>query len=120
MSRQCEIAIDILIFCGRRPEKLVRTQDAATFANATRDHAHQVAVQLVQKGLLIGVRGRPGGIRLARHANDIRVGEVVRLMEPSLKDVAEPADGGLFHSIVKQAFGAAFDALDDFTIADLC
>ena len=120
LSRQCAVAVDILVFCGRRPGELVRTGDAAVFANTTKGHAHQVALQLVRQGLLVGIRGRPGGIRLARQADSILLGEVVRLMEPAFREIAEPAGTRPFQALVMQAYRAAFDTLDDVSIADLC
>lgn len=119
LSRQCEIAIDLLVFCARSPDRLVRTREAAAFANATKDHAHQIAVHLVRAHLLEGIRGRPGGIRLARRASQIVVGEVVKLMEPSLSLSEATSRSGIFDSVVREATQAALDTFDAFTIADL-
>lgn len=119
LSRQCEIAIDILVFCAQRPNRLVRTRDAAASANTTKLHAHQVAAQLTRAGLLEGVRGQRGGIRLSRRASHIVVGEVVRLMERSFDDVETDVQTGAFSILTRQAAQAALDAFDAFTIADI-
>ena len=119
LPRQCEIAVDLLVFCAMNPNDLVTTRDAGNFANASRDHAHQVAVRLVQAQLLEGVRGRRGGIRLKRQPEKIVIGEVVRLMEPLFMPVVTPLRNVTFNNIVRQAMDAAFEVFNTFTIADL-
>ena len=42
----------------------------------------KVVTALVKGGFLISVRGKGGGLRLAKSAEEIRVGDVVRLIEP--------------------------------------
>ena len=39
---------------------------------------------LVQKGFIVGTRGRTGGIQLKKSADDIRLGEILRLTEPTM------------------------------------
>lgn len=119
VSRRCEIAIDLLVFCARSPEEVVRTSSAAEFANTTVHFTHQVMLQLVRAGMLGSIRGQQGGIRLARRANHIVVGEVVRLMEPSPPAAQTPLRSPMFRRIVEEAAHAAFNMFDAFTIADL-
>ncbi|MFC0204171.1 RrF2 family transcriptional regulator [Novosphingobium soli] len=51
----------------------------------SRNHAMKVVNVLANAGLLATVRGRSGGFRLGRPAEDITLGEVVRLTEPGMK-----------------------------------
>jgi len=53
----------------------------------------KVVMALVAAGLVSSVRGRNGGILLAREARAIRIGEVVELMETSMALVFCMKDG---------------------------
>jgi Rrf2 family nitric oxide-sensitive transcriptional repressor len=83
---------------------------------------------LARKGYLNTVRGKNGGLRLARAPEQIRVGAVVRDMEPEL-GVAGCLQGrpgycrieeccGLRRAL-REATDAFLAALDRYTIADL-
>lgn len=50
----------------------------------SRNNMMKVVNQLSNGGFLETVRGRNGGFKLARPADDIRLGEIVRLTEPCL------------------------------------
>lgn len=125
LTRQAEIAVQVLALCaspGRNAA--VTTRDAAAFARTTKDHAAQVVARLVRGGFLESARGRNGGIRLARAAGEIRLGAVMRLMEPVL-DGASCGEGersapvsGL-HALHRSALGSFLSVFDDFTVADL-
>lgn len=50
----------------------------------SRNNAMKVVNELAKAGLLETVRGRHGGFRLARAAEEVSLGEIVRLTEPCL------------------------------------
>lgn len=83
----------------------------------------KVVTDLVTAGYLEGVRGRNGGIRLARPANQINVGEVVRHTEEgfNLVDCDSCIIGGAcgFTGVLKKALAAFMNVLDGYTLADL-
>lgn len=119
-QRQCEVGIDILVFCALNQNDIVTTNDAADFAGTSFDYAHQVARPLTQAALLKGIRGRHGGgIQLGRPACQIKIGDVVRLFEQTLPpdETACVAERGepIFREVVRNVY-ALFDTL---TIADL-
>ena len=94
----------------------------------SRNHLMKVVQRLVQLGLVASDRGRSGGLRLARPADEISVGAVVRALEevgtfvecfdPAINRCrAAPACNLRFAlSGAVQAFMAH---LDDITLADL-
>ncbi|MGS0630429.1 Rrf2 family transcriptional regulator, partial [Photorhabdus asymbiotica] len=48
----------------------------------SRNHMVKIINQLSHLGLVDAVRGKNGGIRLGKPAKDIRIGHVVRALEP--------------------------------------
>jgi Rrf2 family nitric oxide-sensitive transcriptional repressor len=107
---------------------LVRVDDVVKIHNLSKPHVMKIVHQLGRAGYLDTVRGRGGGFRLARSADRIIVGDVVRLTEGPL-DVVEcfnpvkntcPLIGICVLSRKVQEATAAFMAvLDDLTIADI-
>lgn len=119
-QRQCEVGIDILVFCALNPDEIVTTNDAADFAGASFDYAHQVARPLTQAGLLKGIRGRHGGgIRLARPACRINVGDVIRLFEPASPPDETSCEQERIEPIFRDVVRNAYALFDTVTIADL-
>lgn len=71
-------------------QALLSIAEVANAHRISRNHAMKVVNELGNAGLLETVRGRGGGFRLGKPAQEIRLGEVVRLTEPNL----QPADCG--------------------------
>lgn len=123
LTKQSEIAMGILTLCARAaPGASVTTRSVAATCGTTKDHAAQIVAKLVRAGYLASERGRAGGIRLARPAPGINVGEVLRLVDPVIGNareenalVASPA----FNALRRAAWETYLDTFDGFTIADL-
>lgn len=86
------------------------------------NHVAKVAQVLVREGFATSRRGRGGGLVLARPAQDIGIGQVVRALESGLKlaDCARcalRADCAL-SGILAEALGAFLAVLDRYTLAD--
>jgi Rrf2 family nitric oxide-sensitive transcriptional repressor len=88
----------------------------------------KVAHQLGVAGYVETVRGRGGGLRLARRIEEIGLGEVVRYTEPDMAIVScfKPIDAPCAirpACVLKQALQRSRDAfmsvLDDYTLSDL-
>lgn len=120
LTKQAEIAVHVLALCARpKSNAPVTTRMAAEFAGTTKDHAAQVAAKLSRAGYLESARGRAGGIRLARPASQIGVGEILRLVEPGLDVEGEAPATGAFDRLRRAAASSYLAIFDDFTIADL-
>ena len=48
-------------------------------------HVAKVAQALVRAGMLVSHRGRNGGVSLAHAPQDLRIGDVVRVLEPNMQ-----------------------------------
>jgi Rrf2 family nitric oxide-sensitive transcriptional repressor len=88
----------------------------------------KVAHQLSLAGYIETVRGRRGGLRLARPAEAISLGEVVRKTEPDMAIVMcfEPINAHcairpscVLRRALQKAYLAFVEVLDGYTLADL-
>jgi Rrf2 family nitric oxide-sensitive transcriptional repressor len=93
----------------------------------SRNHLVKVVHQLGKAGYIHTTKGRTGGITLARPAAKIRVGDVVRDMEPNLALVECFTDHGkcAINPVcrLKKALGDAnrafMNVLNEYTLADV-
>lgn len=123
-----DYSLRVLIYLGTAPQRLATIEQIATAYGISANHLMKVVHHLGRRGYLETVRGKGGGMRLARDPQSISVGEVVRATEDSLA-LVECFEGG--HAdcriarscVLKQAIGEALDAflavLDRYTLADL-
>jgi len=107
---------------------LVTIAQTADRYNISKNHLMKVAHQLGQRGHIETVRGRSGGLRLAKSPQDIILGHVIREMEQNtvLVECFPGGKGGCLvtkecrlKSILHGAQNVFFDYLDKFTLADL-
>lgn len=69
-------------------EGFLPLRDIARRQNISEKYLESILKILVRRKLLLGLRGKGGGYRLARPAQECPVGEVLRLTEGSLAPVA--------------------------------
>ena len=118
-----DYALRVLMHLAARPDRLASISEIARTYRISHNHLMKVVHDLRKEGFLDAVRGRSGGVRLARPAKEISVGDVVRHTEGTfdLVDcgscVIAPACAltGALHE-ARQAFMAV---LDRYSLADL-
>ncbi|NIY47581.1 nitric oxide-sensing transcriptional repressor NsrR [Cedecea colo] len=72
-----------LIYMASLPEgKMTSISEVTQVYGVSRNHMVKIINQLSRAGFVTAVRGKNGGIRLGRPAQLIRVGDVVRELEP--------------------------------------
>jgi Rrf2 family transcriptional regulator, iron-responsive regulator len=129
LTRQSSYAIRTLIYCAVNGERLSRIADIAKAHAISELFLFKLIRPLVDAGLLETVRGRRGGIRLARPASDISLLDAVKLTEENFA-MAECFEGGSdvhcplagacdLSAALHEALEAFFEVLDSYTIADL-
>ncbi len=123
-----DYSLRVLMYLALRHERLATIEEIAGAYGISRTHLMKVAHQLGQKGFVGTVRGKGGGLRLAREAATIGLGDVVRHTEPdfALVPCLVPADGScviqpscILRHAIEQARDAFLAVLDRYTLADL-
>jgi Rrf2 family transcriptional regulator, nitric oxide-sensitive transcriptional repressor len=83
LTMHADYALRILIYLGAHPDTVVPVVTISQSYGISRNHLLKVQHRLTELGYLKAMRGRTGGIVLARAPETINIGEVVRAMEPS-------------------------------------
>ena len=89
------LAVKTLLTCAADPDRLFRKHEIAEMIGASENHLAQVVHQLARKGFLATQRERSGGLRLARPADEITLGEVLRRFEADLPLLSQSCSGRL-------------------------
>lgn len=117
LTSYTDYALRTLIYLATHREGLVTIQDIADFHGIAKNHLTKVVHQLGQIGVIETIRGRSGGMRLAREPAQINIGEVVRATETDFF-MAECFDGAKSSCALTSAC-ALKDVLNDATRAYL-
>ncbi|TVS13082.1 MAG: Rrf2 family transcriptional regulator [Wenzhouxiangella sp.] len=117
----------VLIYAGLKGEQLSTIAEIAEAYGISRNHLMKVVQQLGSRGFLYSRRGKNGGIRLAGGPDDIRIGAVVRAMEPSFgvaecmrsDDECALTPACRLRGKLREANQAFLEVLDEVTLADI-
>jgi len=123
LTRYTDYALRVLMHVAARPERLSSIGEIARGYGISQNHLMKVVHDLRKSGYVAAVRGRTGGIRLARPPSEINVGEVVRHTEEGFDLVdcgsCVIARGCGLTGVLKEATRAFLAVLDGYTLADL-
>jgi Rrf2 family nitric oxide-sensitive transcriptional repressor len=122
-----DYALRTLIFVGAKGGRLATIAEIAESFDISKAHLMKVVNRLGQQGYLDTVRGKGGGIRLARSPAEIRVGAIVRETEEDLAVMGCLAETGfgrierccVLRHALREATLAFLQTLDGYTLADL-
>lgn len=81
LTRHTDYALRVLMFLGAEPGRKASVAQIASYFRISRNHLVKVVQGLTEHGFVSTVRGKHGGMVLARDPADITIGEVVRRME---------------------------------------
>lgn len=114
-----------LIYMASLPaDKMTSISEVTEVYGVSRNHMVKIINQLSREGFVTAVRGKNGGIRLGKPAESIRIGDVVRALEPlSLVNCS----GEFCHitpacrlkQVLQQAVKNFLEELDSHTLADM-
>jgi len=119
LNKSTSHAVRILIDCAKSEDRLIKVADISRRLDITPQNAFKIVHLLAKAGFLASVRGRHGGVRLARPPAKIRVGDVVRAIEFPASEGQEGAAQSGLNQIVDDALEAFISVLDQHTLADM-
>ncbi len=127
LSRQSDLALRVLMYAAGRPGESVTIAEIAGFHRISKNHLMVVVNRLARAGYLETVRGRGGGLKLARPAAQVRVGQVLRDTESGFALVECLGEGNTcritrgcrLKRALREALEQFFTVLDGYTLADL-
>lgn len=123
-----DYAFRVLIYLGSTPEGLATIADIAAAYGISENHLMKVVHHLARLGCVETVRGKGGGMRLAKPPEEINVGEVLRATEDgfALVDCMEEGESDCriaracaLKGALGEAVAAFLRVLDGYTLADL-
>lgn len=128
LTRFTDYSLRVLMYAAVQPERHVTIAEIAAAYAISESHLKKVVHHLGKAGLLTNVRGRGGGVGLARPAARINLGAVVRASEADCalvecfdaknnRCVITPACP--VRGVFAQALDAFYAVLDRHTLADL-
>ena len=122
-----DFALRLLMYAAAHEDRLITIEEVSEVYDISRAHLMKVTNTLTRAGFLKAVRGRSGGLTLARPPRKIRLGDVVRATEPdfALVECFGTSNQCLItrscrlRGILNEGLAAFNAVLDKHTLADL-
>ena len=128
LSKFSDYALRVIVHLAASPDRLMSTPQIAEIHDAKYNHMAKVTGWLVSEGYAESLRGRGGGLRLAKEPSQISLGSLLRKLEED-KPMVEclGADGGTcrlspscgLSVALQNAQEAFFQTLDPTTVEDV-
>jgi Rrf2 family transcriptional regulator, nitric oxide-sensitive transcriptional repressor len=127
LTKFSDYALRVLMYAHAAGDRRVTIEEMAASYRISRAHLMKVVNALTRAGYLTAVRGRSGGLTLARPAETIRLGEVIRSTEPDFALVECFATGNRcvitgccrLPGVLSEALAAFLETLDQHTLASI-
>ena len=129
LTTYTDYALRVLIYLGIQPvEKLSNIKDIANFYHISNNHLSKVVYELGKLGIVDTVRGRNGGIKLAKKPSDINIGTVIRETEKPIhlvecfdseNNLCKISPACRLKGVLYEALQAYLNVLDRYTLEDL-
>jgi Rrf2 family transcriptional regulator, nitric oxide-sensitive transcriptional repressor len=128
LTLHTDYALRVLMYVGVKRDGVSTIPEIVERFDISKGHVMKVVHHLAQKGYLETIRGKRGGMRLARKPEQINVGAVVRDMEEELgvlgclqgrKGYCRIEECCLLRSALRDATNAFLATLDRYTLQDL-
>ena len=101
-------ALSVLVHLARTPQRLSTIAEVARTHNISRYHLIKIVSELSKAGFVEAVRGRKGGIRIARSPGEITLGDIVRHTEAGIAPAENDPGASSGLKLWAEAVGQAF------------
>lgn len=127
LTQHSDFAMRLLMYVGNHPDRLCTISEVARAYRISEPHLMKVTHRLSQTGWLETVRGKNGGMRLAKPPHEIVLGAVLRDTETDMALVeclgennrcSLSSQCGLT-GVVHGALQAFLNHFDQYTLADI-
>ncbi len=128
LTAYTDYSLRVLMYLAVREDRLVTISEMASVYDISKNHLMKIVHQLGQEGFVETVRGRGGGLRLGQSPKRVKLGHVVRQMEPhfNIVECFAPSTNhcpitsvcSLSH-ILDEARDAFLAVLDRYTLDDI-
>ena len=114
-----------LIYMASLPNnQMTNISQVTDVYGVSRNHMVKIINQLSRAGLVTAVRGKNGGIKLGKPAETIRIGDVVRELEPltlvnCAGDFCHITPACRLKQVLHTAVEHFLDELNEYTLADM-
>ncbi len=128
LAEYTDYSLRVLMYCAANRDRLVTIAELADHHQVSKNNLMKIVNDLARQGVLETVRGRGGGLRLLKDAQQIGIGDVVRRSETDFRLVecfdASTNECSLTPNCrLKAVFGKALQAffkeLDAASLADI-
>ncbi|WP_216829810.1 Rrf2 family transcriptional regulator [Alkalihalobacterium elongatum] len=128
LTTYTDYSLRVLLYLGTQPaDKLASIKEISSTYGISNNHLSKIVYELGKLGLIETIRGRNGGIKLAKLPKDINIGAVVRQTEDL--EVVECFDidrnqciissGCRLKHVLNEAMKAYLQVLDKYTLEDM-
>lgn len=127
LTTMTDYALRLLVYIGQNRDRLCTIAEVARVHGISEAHLMKITHQLGLGGWIETVRGKGGGMRLAREPDQINLGELVRGVEPDFAlveclgvgDVCSLSGNCRLTEVFNGALAAFMARLDAVTLADV-
>lgn len=128
LTHYSDLGMRLLMYLALNKDEVVTIQEVSDRFAISKNHLVKISHQLTKSGLIESIRGRNGGVRLARAPEEINVEEALRATEDNfdLVECFSPdshrcviSDVCKLSGVLDKASAAFFSVLRQFSLADL-
>ena len=120
-----DFGLRALIYMASLPEgRMTSISEVTSVYGVSRNHMVKIINQLSRSGYVAAVRGKNGGIRLGKPAQEICIGDVVRELEPLAlvncsSEFCHITPACRLKQVLAKAVQSFLQELDNYTLADM-
>jgi len=123
LTKYTDYAMRVLFFLATKPSGFATVHEVANAYKISRNHLVKVVQNLVKFGYVESTKGRGGGMRLARPAAQIVLGQLIRKMEPEMHLIdcvgCQIASACKLPGPLHRAITAFVHVLDEYNLQDI-